>query len=88
MPADLIPEPPERTIVAWWDHDGDLRAVAYRTDAYVEAGDEERRWYITDDDGSTDGDWMTWPELLAEMRGWRGPSELVSNGRLEVNRVG
>jgi hypothetical protein len=78
----LIPEPPEGTIVAWWDQNDDLRAVAYRTDQHVEPGDETYRWYIVDNDiiGS---DPLEWHELLSEMTGFRGPSELISNGRLE-----
>lgn len=78
----LIPEPPVDTIVAWWDPNNDLRAVAYRTATDVEPGNEDRCWYIVDN-GYTDGDTLTWPELLSEMDGFRGPSELVSNGRLE-----
>lgn len=42
------PEPAEGTIVAWWDPNDDLHAVAYRTDQWVEPGAETYRWYIAD----------------------------------------
>lgn len=77
-----IPEPPEGTIVAWWDQYNDLRAVAHRTDQHVEPGGEQDRWYLVDN-GNSDGDPLAWFELLDELKGFRGPSELISNGRLE-----
>jgi hypothetical protein len=79
--VSLIPEPAEDTIVAWFDPNDDLHAVAFRTDQWVEPGAETYRWYIADGDGH--GDPLEWHELLSEMTGFRGPSELVSNGRLE-----
>jgi len=75
-----IPEPSEDTIVAWWDPNDDLHAVAFRTDQHVEPGAETYRWYIADN--GVNGDPLEWWELLTEMQGFRGPSELVSNGRL------
>jgi hypothetical protein len=82
MPEHTLPEPPEGTIVAWWDQHDDLWAVAHRTDQHVEPGGEQYRWYIADY-GQGDQDPLAWFELLVEMEGFRGPSELVSNGRIE-----
>jgi hypothetical protein len=76
-----IPEPVEGTIVAWFDSDDDLRAVAHRTDQHVEPGGEQYRWYIADN-GHGGADPLAWFELLVEMEGFRGPSELVSRGRI------
>jgi hypothetical protein len=77
-----IPEPVEGTIVAWWDEYNDLRAVAFRTDQHIEAGAETYRWYFADNGANGGMDPMEWWELLTEMQGFRGPSELVSHGRL------
>lgn len=70
-----IPEPSEGTIVAWWDANNDLFAVAFRTDQHVEPGAETFRWYLSD--GWGHGDPLEWFELLTEMDGFRGPGELL-----------
>jgi hypothetical protein len=78
--SGVLPEPAEGTILAWFDLNADLHAVAYRTDQWVESGAETYRWYITDGDGR--GDPLEWHDLLSEMQDFRGPSVLLSQGRL------
>ncbi len=78
-----IPEPPVNTIVAWWDANDDLFAVFHRTDAHKEDDDDPEVWYNADQFDTHDDGPMTWAELLTEMEGFRGPSELVSRGPLE-----
>lgn len=76
-------EPPENTIVAWFDSYGDLYAVFHRTDQHVESEDDPDRWYNADQHDTHDDGPMAWAELLEEMKGFRGPIELISNGRIE-----
>ncbi len=78
-----IPEPVENTIVCWFDHNGDLYAVFHRTDQHVEAEGDMDRWYNGDQYDTRDDGPLAWEQLLQEMNGFRGPVELVSNGRLE-----
>lgn len=77
-----IPEPAERTIVAWFYPNDDLFAVFFRTDAYCAAETPTSRWFNADAYDGNDPPPFDWPTLLAEMEGLRGPVELVSNGEL------
>lgn len=74
-----LPEPQDRTIVAWFDNNSELYAVYHRSDLNGE-GDE--RWFTADQHNTIGEAPLTWKQLLDEMRGSRGPSELVSNGRI------
>jgi len=83
MSEPTIPEPVENIIVAWFDLNSDLYAVFHRTDQHKEHDDDLDVWYNADQYDTHDDGPMSWRELLAEMEGFRGPSELVSNGRIE-----
>ena len=78
-----IPEPVDGTIVAWFDQNGDLFAVFHRNDAHKEWDGDQDTWFNADQFGGMDDRPLSWRELLAEMAGNRGPSELVSRGRFE-----
>jgi hypothetical protein len=80
----MINEPPLGTIVCWFDPHDDLYAASQSTVSHLDAddGDNPRRWLLADAGNSTGEAGFTWPELLDEMEGFRGPVELISNGRL------
>lgn len=74
-----IPEPPEGTFVCWFDPHDDPYVVYYRTDQHDRDGEADH-WYSACQ--ASNDEVFTWAELLDEMKGWRGPVELVSNGEL------
>jgi len=82
QPESAIPEPPEHTFLCWFDTNGDPYAVFYRTDQHLEDSDDPDRWFNASVYGGANDEPMTWPEVLAEMKGFRGPVELISNGEL------
>jgi hypothetical protein len=79
----VIEEPPLGTIVCWFDPNDDLHATYQSTVSHlgVEESDDPHRWFLADA-GLTIDSPRTWEELLAEMEHFRGPVELISNGRL------
>lgn len=76
-----IPEPPDGSIVCWFDRYNDPVCVFYRSDQHDEDGDQDH-WYQSNGDGL-----LTWAELTAEAEGFRGPVELVSNGQIAPGHV-
>ena len=72
-----VPEPPNGTIVAWYDKNGDPWVVLHRDDdATNENGyGTELRWWFPVYDQTEDP--QAWAELCDDMDGFRGPVVLV-----------
>jgi len=81
--SDLMPEPADATIVAWFTPNlGILNAVWVRIDRYAESGpDDPRRWFAADNESREAA--ATWDDLLGRYTKLRGPVVLRPAGQRE-----
>lgn len=63
--TDQIPEPPDHSIVAFYDQLDQPAAVYYRCDATDDEGNAGG-WFLTD----TQWEPLTWTEVCGENAGW------------------
>lgn len=78
---DAIPEPPNGTIVGWYDINDDLYVVMHRDDeaAYEDQdGGPLLNWWFPVYDQTEEP--RTWEQACADLDGFRGPVVLVPAG--------
>ncbi len=78
MTVKTITDEPSGGFVVWFDPNGDPYAVFHKNDGDHGQGDDV--WFNADRYGMPFTDPLTWADLCAEMKGFKGPFRLVLDG--------